>query len=155
MINVYKKSGTNPFGGCLPLVLQMPIFFALFTTLRNAYELRGTPFIGWIRDLSAPDTLFYFPKEVPLVGGAHFGLLPLLMGAGMFLQSRMSGATSDPTQRQMMYIMPVMMTFMFWSFPSGLVLYWFTSNMINMTFQYSFAKMQRDPSPRVIDTTVV
>ena len=126
MMNLYKTSGTNPFGGCLPMVLQLPIFWALFTTLRNAYELRGSPFVGWIHDLSVHDPLY---------------ILPVVMGGGMFLQQRMTGATSDPTQRQMMYIMPVMFTAMFMNFPAGLVLYWMTNSFATITFQYTYLRL--------------
>src|ERR1700687_3027660 len=131
MMNLYKGSGTNPFGGCLPMLLQLPIFLALFTTLRNAYELRGAPFFGWIHDLSTPDVLLQ-------VGTFPVHALPLVMGGAMFMQQRMAGATTDPTQKQMMTMMPVMFTFMFYVFPSGLVLYWLTNNLMTMSIQYSF-----------------
>ena len=147
MMNLYKNSGTNPFGGCLPMLLQMPIFFALFTTLRNAYELRGAPFFGWIHDLSAPDVLLH-------MAGFQVHALPLVMGGTMFLQQRMAGAASDPTQRQMMTMMPIMFTFMFYGFPSGLVLYWLTNNLMTMAVQWSFQHLNTDPS-RVIETTIV
>jgi YidC/Oxa1 family membrane protein insertase len=130
MMNLYKRSGTNPFGGCLPMVLQLPIFWALFTTLRNAYELRGAPWIGWIHDLSAPD---------------RFHVLPVIMGIGMFFQQRLSGAVTDPTQRQMMYMMPVIFTVMFFNFPAGLVLYWLTNNIVTMIFQYTMMRKQQKP----------
>jgi len=125
MMNLYKSSGTNPFGGCLPMLLQLPIFWALFTTLRNAYELRGAPFVGWIHDLSVHDPYY---------------ILPVVMGGGMFLQQRMTGATTDPTQRQMMYMMPIMFTFMFMNFPAGLVLYWMTNSFATITFQYFYLR---------------
>jgi YidC/Oxa1 family membrane protein insertase len=124
-MNLYKTSGTNPFGGCLPMVVQLPIFWALFTTLRNAYELRGSPFVGWIHDLSIHDPLY---------------ILPVVMGGGMFLQQRMTGSTADPTQRQMMYIMPVMFTVMFANFPAGLVLYWLTNSLATITFQWIYLR---------------
>jgi len=147
MMNVYKSTGTNPFGGCLPMLLQLPIFWALFTTLRNAYELRGAPFIGWIRDLSTPDVLFH-------AGGMPIHALPIVMGGAMFFQQKMSGAASDPTQKQMMMMMPIMFTFMFYGFPSGLVLYWLTNNLMTMAFQWSFQRFSQ-PSSGVIDTTIV
>jgi YidC/Oxa1 family membrane protein insertase len=147
MMNVYKTSGTNPFGGCLPMLLQLPIFWALFTTLRNAYELRGAPFIGWIHDLSTPDVLIH-PAGFPVHA------LPLVMGGAMFFQQRMSGAVSDPTQRQMMMIMPIMFTFMFYGFPSGLVLYWLTNNLMTMAFQWGFQRMSQQ-TPSVVNTTLV
>ena len=147
MMNVYKSTGTNPFGGCLPMLLQLPIFWALFTTLRNAYELRGAPFFGWIRDLSTPDVLLQ-------VGGFPLHALPLIMGGAMFFQQKMSGAASDPTQKQMMTMMPIMFTFMFYGFPSGLVLYWLTNNLMTMAFQWSFQRYSQPPSS-VIETTLV
>lgn len=131
MMNLYKTSGTNPFGGCLPMVLQIPIFVAFFNTLRNAYELRGAPFVLWINDLSAPDKL-------PGLPAVH--VLPLIMGGVMFLQQRMAGAVTDPTQRQMMMIMPVMFTFMLYTMPSGLVIYWLTNSLVTIIFQYIFIK---------------
>lgn len=130
MMNLYKKAGTNPLGGCLPMLLQLPIFWALFTTLRNAYELRGVPFIGWIRDLSVADP---------------YHVLPIVTGAGMFLQQRMSGATTDPTQRQMMLISPIMFTVMFFNMPAGVVLYWFTQNLFSMGFQWKFQHYKHEP----------
>ena len=147
MMNLYKSSGTNPFGGCLPMLLQMPIFFALFTTLRNAYELRGAHFVGWIRDLSAPDVLLH-------MGTFQLHALPLIMGGAMFMQQRMAGAPSDPTQKQMMTMMPIMFTFMFYGFPSGLVLYWLTNNLMTMAVQWGFQRWNVDPH-RVIETTIV
>jgi YidC/Oxa1 family membrane protein insertase len=148
MMNVYKSTGTNPFGGCLPMLLQLPIFWALFTTLRNAYELRGAPFFGWIHDLSTPDVLLQ-------AGGMPIHALPLVMGGAMYFQQKMAGAASDPTQKQMMTMMPIMFTFMFYSFPSGLVLYWLTNNLMTMTFQWSFQRYSRQPSSSVIETTIV
>jgi len=147
MMNVYKSTGTNPFGGCLPMLLQLPIFWALFTTLRNAYELRGAPFVGWIHDLSTPDVLVH-------IGGFPVHALPLIMGGAMYFQQKMSGAASDPTQKQMMTMMPIMFTFMFYGFPSGLVLYWLTNNLMTMAFQWSFQRYSR-PSSGVIETTIV
>lgn len=147
MMNLYKNSKTNPFGGCLPMLLQLPIFLALFNAIRNAYELRGAPFVGWIHDLSAPDILFR-------VGSFPIHALPLIMGVAMYLQQRLAGAVTDPTQRQMMTMMPVMFTFMFYGFPSGLVLYWLTNNLMTMGSQWSFQRLHRDDSG-VIEATVV
>lgn len=126
MMNLYKNSGTNPFGGCLPMLLQLPIFWALFTALRNAYELRGAPWILWIHDLSVADP---------------YRVLPIIMGAAMFFQQRMAGAVADPAQRQMM-MMPIIFTFMFMNFPAGLVLYWLTNNLLTMGFQWGFQRLQ-------------
>lgn len=129
MLNLYKTQKINPLGGCLPMLLQLPIFWALFTTLRNAYELRGAPWILWVKDLSAPDTLF-------ALGGLHVNILPLIMGAGMFFQQKMMAVATDPTQKSLMYMMPIIFTFMFWGFPSGLVLYWLTNSILTMIEQY-------------------
>jgi YidC/Oxa1 family membrane protein insertase len=115
--------------------------------LRNAYELRGAPFAGWITDLSTPDVLFH-------AAGFPVHALPLVMGGAMFFQQRMSGAASDPTQKQMMMMMPIMFTFMFYGFPSGLVLYWLTNNLMTMAAQWSFQRFSREPSG-VIETTLV
>ena len=129
MMNLYKTHKVNPFGGCLPMLLQLPIFWALFQTLRNAYELRYSPWILWVKDLSASDSLFY-------MGSISFNMLPLIMGLIMFLQQKMTTATSDPTQRKMMYIMPIIFTLMFWGFPSGLVLYWLTNSVVSIFVQF-------------------
>jgi len=132
MMNLYKRSKTNPFGGCLPMMLQLPIFWALFTTLRNTYELQGAPFIGWIKDLSVADP---------------YHVLPIVLGLGMLVQSRLQGAVSDPTQRQMMLMMPIIFTVMFWSFPAGLVLYWFTQSLVNMTIQFTMLRVHNPKKP--------
>ncbi|MDR1721079.1 MAG: membrane protein insertase YidC [Endomicrobium sp.] len=129
MLNVYRSQKVNPLGGCLPMLLQLPIFWAFFTMLRNVYELRNEGWILWIKDLSAAD---HFMR----VGSFNVNLLPLIMGIGMFFQQKMTTATSDPTQRKIMYIMPIAFTFMFWSFPSGLVVYWLTNSVISIIEQY-------------------
>lgn len=121
MLNLYKESKTNPFGGCLPMLLQIPIFWAFFTMLRGSYELRGAPWILWIKDLSQQDPYY---------------ILPIVMGAGMFLQQKISGTTGDPTQAKIMLFMPVIFTFLFLTFPSGLVLYWLTNSILSMLTQY-------------------
>jgi YidC/Oxa1 family membrane protein insertase len=118
VMDLYKRHGTNPLGGCLPMLLQIPVFFALFTALRNSWSLHGAPFFLWIRDLSSKDPFY---------------VLPLVMGGIMFLQQHLSPQTSDPAQATMMKWMPVIFTFMFLSFPSGLVLYW----LINSTWGFA------------------
>ena len=129
MMNLYRTHKVNPFGGCLPMLLQLPIFWALFQTLRNAYELRYSPWILWVKDLSASDSLFY-------MGSIPFNLLPLIMGVIMLLQQKMTTATSDPAQKKMMYLMPLVFTLMFWGFPSGLVLYWLTNSVVSIFVQF-------------------
>ncbi|ELA7190580.1 membrane protein insertase YidC [Vibrio alginolyticus] len=121
MMELYKKEKVNPLGGCLPLILQMPIFIALYWALMESVELRHSPFFGWIHDLSAQDPYY---------------ILPLLMGASMFLIQKMSPTTvTDPMQQKIMTFMPVMFTFFFLFFPSGLVLYWLVSNIVTLIQQ--------------------
>ncbi|MEI8217453.1 MAG: membrane protein insertase YidC [Elusimicrobiota bacterium] len=133
MMNIYKVHKFNPMSGCLPMLLQLPIFWALFTTLRNAIELRNAPWILWVTDLSAPEVLM-------TVAGYPIHLLPLIMGIGMFFQQKMMSATSDPMQAKIMYFMPVMFIFMFWGFPAGLVLYWLTNSIVTMIEQMIIMK---------------
>jgi YidC/Oxa1 family membrane protein insertase len=133
MMNLYKTHKVNPLGGCLPMLLQLPIFWALFTTLRNAYEIRGAGWILWVKDLSAPDTLMR-------VSGFPINILPLIMGIGMLFQQKMMSVSTDPMQEKMMYMMPVLFTFMFWNFPSGLVLYWLVNSIVSMSEQYIIMK---------------
>jgi YidC/Oxa1 family membrane protein insertase len=133
IMHLYKSHKVNPLGGCLPMLLQLPIFWALFTTLRSAYQLRNAPFLFWIKDLSAPDML-------ATVGGVPIRVLPVLMGLSMFLQQKLSGVGNDPTQKTMLYVMPVMFTVIFLNFPSGLVLYWFVNNLLVTAAQYVILK---------------
>ncbi len=105
-------------------------FLGFFTTLRNAYDLRGAPWLLWVKDLSAPDAL-------TTIGSINLNVLPLVMGIGMFFQQKMMSVATDKTQAQMMYLMPIVFTFMFWGFPSGLVLYWLTNSILTMIEQYS------------------
>lgn len=122
MMKLYKEEKVNPMGGCLPILIQMPIFIALYWTFMEAVELRHAPFFGWIQDLSAQDPYY---------------ILPLLMGASMFLLQKMSPSpVTDPVQQKVMTFMPVMFTVFFLWFPSGLVLYWLTSNIITIVQQW-------------------
>ncbi len=135
-MELYRKQGVNPVSGCLPIFIQMPVFFALYAILDTTIALRGAVFIpGWIADLSQPDTPPFLP--IPL--------LPILMGGMMFLQQRIqSKGTKGPAQQQqkmMMYFMPIMFTFIFLKFPSGLVLYWFVYNIFSFV-QTSMIKSQ-------------
>ena len=127
---LYKKYGINPLGGCLPMLVQIPIFIALYNALSSSVEMWRAPFL-WIHDLSQPDALFavnvWGLKDYP------FNLLALFMGASMFLQQKMSPSVGDPQQAKLMlYMMPIMFTFMFWTFPSGLVLYWLINNVLQV-----------------------
>ena len=121
MMALYKKEGANPLGGCLPIVLQMPVFLALYWTLMESYELRQAPFMLWINDLSVMDPYF---------------VLPILMGASMFVTQMMQPEPPDPMQAKVMKIMPVMFTFFFLWFPSGLVLYWLVNNLLSIAQQW-------------------
>ncbi len=137
-MELFKRHGANPMQGCLPMLIQLPIFYALYNALTRAVELWQAPFILWIDDLSAPDTLFVLPFTVPFLGeGVAFRVLPLLMGASQYFQQKLAPTGSDPRQAQMMlYVMPAFLTVIFWSLPSGLVLYWFVSNLLQMGEQY-------------------
>jgi YidC/Oxa1 family membrane protein insertase len=138
---LYKTYKINPMGGCLPMVLQIPVFFALYRMLYEAIELRHAPFFLWINDLSAPDRLFNFDIYIPLMQ-PPFGIpvLTLIMGASMFLQQKMAPAPADPTQAKLMTFMPIIFTFIFINFSSGLVLYWLVNNLLSMGQQYYVSK---------------
>jgi YidC/Oxa1 family membrane protein insertase len=137
MMALYKTYKVNPMGGCLPMIIQIPVFFALFRILGNAIELRHAPFILWINDLSAPDRLFSFPFSIPFMSPPYgIPVLTLLMGASMFLQQKMTPTPGDPTQAKVMMFLPIIFTFMFINFPSGLVLYWFVNNILSIGQQY-------------------
>jgi YidC/Oxa1 family membrane protein insertase len=134
---LYRTYKINPLGGCLPMVIQLPVFFALYRMLYQSIELRHAPFIGWINDLSAPDRLFQFGFSIPFMQEpAGIPVLTLIMGASMFLQMKMSPAPGDPMQAKMMMLMPIVFTFLFINFPSGLVLYWLVSNLVSIGQQY-------------------
>jgi YidC/Oxa1 family membrane protein insertase len=128
MMELYRRHRVNPFSGCLPMALQIPIFIGLYNALSHAIELRHAPFLLWINDLSAPDRL--------LVAGYGIPVLTILMGGTMFVQQWMSPQQGDPTQQRMMMFMPLMFTFMFLNFPSGLVLYWLVNNVLTIGQQY-------------------
>lgn len=138
MTELYKKHKVNPVGGCLPMLLQIPVFFALYKVLLVSIELRRAPFMLWIKDLSAPDTLFgHIPAMIPLIGGFALGPLPIVMGITMVIQQKMTPSTMDPKQAKMMMFMPVVFTFMFLNFASGLVLYWLVNNIFGIAQQFS------------------
>ena len=118
---LYKKEGVNPASGCVPMLLTFPFLFAFYAMLSQAIEIRGADFVGWITDLSRPDPLY---------------ITPLLMGATMFWQQKIAPTSADPVQQRVMMIMPLMFTFMFLSYPSGLVIYWTISNLWAIGQQY-------------------
>jgi len=137
MMEIYKTHKVNPVGGCLPILLQIPVFFALYKILLIAIELRAAPFMLWIQDLSAPDTLFgHIPAAIPLIGGFAVGPLPIVMGITMVIQQKMTPTSLDPTQNKMMMLMPIIFTFLFLNFASGLVLYWLINNIFSIAQQF-------------------
>lgn len=125
LMELYKRHKINPVGGCLPMVLQIPVFIALYEVLYVAIELRHAPFFLWITDLSAKDPYY---------------ITPILMGATMFLQQKMTPTSVDPAQQKIMMLMPIVFTFMFLSFPAGLVLYWLVNNVLSIGQQYFIYK---------------
>ncbi|MGE5246820.1 MAG: membrane protein insertase YidC [Verrucomicrobiota bacterium] len=129
-MNLYKTYKINPLSGCLPMVAQIPVFIALYKGLLVTIELRHAPFFLWINDLSAPESLW----DIHLAGYTlPIRLLPLLMGVSMFVQQKMTPSSGmEPTQQKMMLLMPVIFTFMFWSFPTGLVIYWLVNNILSI-----------------------
>ena len=141
IMGLYKTYKVNPMGGCLPMVIQIPVFFALFRVLGNCIELRHAPFVFWINDLSAPDRLLHFSFKIPFMTPPYgIPVLTLLMGASMFLQQKMTPTPGDPAQAKIMMFLPVIFTFMFINFPSGLVLYWLTNNLLSIGQQYRIHK---------------
>ena len=137
LMSLYKTYKINPMGGCLPMIVQIPVFFALFRVLPNSIELRHAPFVLWINDLSAPDRLFSFPFQIPLMAPPYgIPVLTLIMGASMYLQQKMTPTTGDPAQAKMMMLLPLVFTFFFINFPSGLVLYWLVNNILSIAQQY-------------------
>lgn len=133
MMTLYKTYKVNPLGGCLPMLIQIPFFFALYQVLLKSIELRHAPFMLWINDLSAPDRL-WIGFDVPYLHGLP--ILTLFMGASMYLQQKMTPTAADPTQARIMQFLPIVFTVMFINFASGLVLYWFVNNLLSMLQQY-------------------
>lgn len=126
LMNLYREKGVNPASGCVPMLLTFPVLFAFYSMLSQAIEVRGAPFFGWITDLSVKDPLF---------------ITPILMGASMVWQQRLTPSTADPVQQKVFMFMPVMFTAMFLWAPSGLVIYWFVSNLFAIGQQYLTNRM--------------
>ncbi|RMF92029.1 MAG: membrane protein insertase YidC [Candidatus Schekmanbacteria bacterium] len=133
---LYKEYGVNPMGGCLPMIFQIPVFIAFYNVLLNSVELRGAPFIWWITDLSQKDPYY---------------ITPILMGITMLIQQRMTPSAGDPRQAQIMMIMPVVFTFMFMSFPVGLVIYWTVNNILTIGQQYFLMPKQSDSQEEEVE----
>lgn len=144
LMALYKKEKVNPAGGCLPMLIQAPIFFCLYKVLFVSIEMRHAPFFGWIHDLAAPDPTSFInlfgllPFSAPSF--LQIGIWPLLMGATMVIQQRMNPQPTDPMQAKVMMIMPVMFTYLFASFPAGLVVYWTWNNLLSMAQQWYITK---------------
>jgi len=126
---VYRAAGVNPAGGCLPMLLQMPVFFAFYSVLSSAVELRGAPWVLWIQDLSVAE-----PHVIKV--------LPLVMGVTQLLQVRLGPQATDPMQRRLFQLMPIMMTFVLWGFPAGLALYWLTNNVLTIAQLAVYKRLQ-------------
>jgi YidC/Oxa1 family membrane protein insertase len=145
MMELYKKQQINPLAGCLPILIQVPVFFALYKVLFISLEMRHAPFYGWIRDLSAPDPTNLFnlfgllpfdPTLIPVVGAfLHLGVWPIIMGITMWAQMKLNPAPPDPTQKMIFDWMPLIFTFMLASFSAGLVIYWAWNNTLSVIQQ--------------------
>ncbi len=148
MVDLYKRNHVNPLGGCAPMALQLPIFIGLYEALLNSIELRHAPFVGWMNDLSAPDCL-HIPglPQLPLVPCHGLPVLVLLMGATSFIQQYMTPTSPDPSQQKMMMLTPLIFTVMFINFPAGLVLYYFSSNLLGVIQQYFLNREFQEYTP--------
>ena len=150
MMELYAREKINPIAGCWPVLLQIPVFFSLYTVIFISLEMRHAPFIGWIRDMAAPDptnifTLFglipYDPTMVPIIGHfLHLGFFPVLMGLTMWVQMKLNPPPPDPSQAMIFNLMPIMFTFMLGTFPAGLVIYWTWNNFLSIVQQWFIMK---------------
>ncbi|RYG95164.1 MAG: membrane protein insertase YidC, partial [Alphaproteobacteria bacterium] len=150
MMELYKKEKINPLSGCWPVLIQVPVFFSLYTVIFISLEMRHAPFFGWIVDLAAPDptnvfTLFglipWNPTALPFIGGLlHLGVWPLIMGVTMWVQMKLNPPPADPTQAMIFNYLPIVFTFMLGSFPAGLVIYWAWNNTLSVAQQYFIMK---------------
>ncbi len=138
MMELYKRYEVNPLGGCIPMIVQLPVFIGLYQGLLYAIELRQAPFFGWIEDLSQPDRLGAL--AIPFVDPPGVPVLTLLMGGSMVIQQMMMPTTGDPIQQKMMLLMPVIFTVMFINFPAGLVLYWLINNVLSVAQQHWYTR---------------
>lgn len=152
-MKLYKEAGVNPLGGCLPMLLQMPVFIALFNVLSYMIELRGAPFMGWITDLSQQDVLFKLPISLPLIGDA-FSLLPILMGASMWAQSKLGGSPTGQASTAIPpgfnTLLPIVFTVLFYKMPSGLVIYWIINTVMSVVQQYYIVRGSKNAPAAVV-----
>jgi YidC/Oxa1 family membrane protein insertase len=140
MMELYRRHKVNPLSGCLPMLVQLPVFIGLYNVLLQSIELRHAPFLGWMHDLSQPDRLGSL--AIPFVEPAGIPVMTLLMGASMILQQKMTPSTADPAQQRAMLFMPVVFTVMFVNFPAGLVLYWLSNNILSIAQQWLSNRQQ-------------
>lgn len=146
LMELYKKEKVNPMAGCLPMLIQIPVFFALYKVLFVSIEMRHAPFYGWIHDLSAPDPTSVFnlfgllPYDVPSF--LQIGAWPLIMGATMFIQQRLNPTPQDPIQEKMFMLMPIVFTVMLANFPAGLVIYWAWNNLLTIIQQWTIMRRE-------------
>ncbi len=131
--NFIDKKKINPLGGCLPIIIQIPVFIALYWVLLESVELRQAPFIFWIKDLATADP---------------YHILPIIMGATMLIQQRLNPAPPDPMQAKIMMFLPVLFTALFWGFPAGLVLYWIVNNSLSILQQWYITRKFSDDKPK-------
>lgn len=149
IMNLYKEYGINPAGGCLPLLLQLPIMYALYFVFRGAIELRQSSFVWWITDLSVPDVIYSLPFRIPLIGIQDISGIALFMGVTMFIQSKMT--IKDPRQKATVWLMPILMTLLFNGFPSGLNLYYAMFNVLGIVQQIYINKTHKDEPLRKVE----
>jgi YidC/Oxa1 family membrane protein insertase len=152
LMQLYRREKVNPAAGCLPILVQIPVFFALYKVLYTTIEMRHQPFFGWIKDLSAPDPLTIltgfglFHWQIPEI--LHFfniGIWPLIMGVTMYLQQKLNPAPADPVQARVFQFLPIMFTFMLAPFSAGLVIYWAWSNTLSIAQQYYIMRKHGAP----------
>jgi len=149
VMNLYKEYGVNPASGCLPLLLQMPILFALYAVFRSSIDLRQSAFVSWIQDLAIPDALFNLPFAIPFFGITEVSGLALAMAVTMFIQQKMT--VTDPRQKAMVWLMPIMFMLMFNGLPSGLNLYYFTFNLLSIGQQMLFNRQHKAEPLRKVE----
>jgi len=149
VMNLYKEYGVNPAGGCLPMLLQLPILYALYMVFRSAIQLRQASFVWWIHDLSIPDVIYSLPVHLPIFGIKDISGLAVFMGITMFVQQKMS--VKDPRQKMMIWMMPILWVLLFMSFPSGLNLYYTTFNILAIVQQMMINKQAGDEPLRKVE----
>lgn len=146
LMELYRKHKINPAKGCFPIMIQMPIFVALFSAFSEAIELWQSPFVLWMTDLSRPDTVLAL-NNLPVVGEFHLNILPLLMVGSQILYQQFTTMTADPQQKMLMYMMPLVFVFMFWSMPSGVTLYWTLQNVLGIVWQIAANRFSDTDTP--------